>query len=52
MGRLFSIGEVLIDFIPMQKGKALKDVQSFKRAPGEPQQTLQQLLRDLEQNLQ
>lgn len=34
MGRLFSIGEVLIDFIPMQKGKALKDVQSFKRAPG------------------
>lgn len=34
MGRLFSIGEVLIDFIPMQKGKALKDVQSFERAPG------------------
>lgn len=34
MGRLFSIGEVLIDFIPMQKGKALKDDQSFKRAPG------------------
>lgn len=34
MGRLFSIGEVLIDFIPAQKGKALKDVISFERAPG------------------
>lgn len=34
MGRLFSIGEVLIDFIPLQKGKALKDVHSFKREPG------------------
>lgn len=34
MGRLFAIGEVLIDFIPLQKGKALKDVQSFKREPG------------------
>jgi fructokinase len=34
LGRLFSIGEVLIDFIPMQKGEALKDVQSFERAPG------------------
>lgn len=34
MGTLFSIGEVLIDFIPMQKGQALKDVVSFERAPG------------------
>lgn len=34
MARLFSIGEVLIDFIPEQKGKALKDVISFERAPG------------------
>lgn len=34
MGSLFSIGEVLIDFIPLQKGKALKDVISFERVPG------------------
>ncbi|MBT2690846.1 carbohydrate kinase [Bacillus sp. ISL-47] len=34
MGKLFSIGEVLIDFIPVQKGVALKDVVSFERAPG------------------
>ncbi|RFU68971.1 carbohydrate kinase [Peribacillus saganii] len=34
MGKLFSIGEVLIDFIPIQKGKALKDVSGFERAPG------------------
>jgi fructokinase len=34
MAGLFSIGEVLIDFIPAQKGKALKDVISFERAPG------------------
>ncbi|WP_046175881.1 carbohydrate kinase family protein [Domibacillus indicus] len=34
MGTLYSIGEVLIDFIPLQKGKALKDVVSFERAPG------------------
>jgi fructokinase len=34
MAGLFSIGEVLIDFIPEQKGKALKDVISFERAPG------------------
>jgi len=34
MGKLFSIGEVLIDFIPLQKGVALKDVFSFERAPG------------------
>ncbi|WP_445486786.1 carbohydrate kinase family protein [Niallia sp. 03133] len=34
MARLFSIGEVLVDFIPLEKGKALKDVASFERAPG------------------
>lgn len=34
MGTLFSIGEVLIDFIPLDKGVALKDVLSFERAPG------------------
>ncbi|WP_394119787.1 carbohydrate kinase [Planococcus donghaensis] len=34
MGRLFSIGEILIDFIPHQKGIALKDVVSFTRVPG------------------
>ena len=34
MGKLFTIGEVLIDFIPFQKGVALKDVVSFERAPG------------------
>ncbi|WP_134686570.1 carbohydrate kinase family protein [Brevibacillus migulae] len=34
MGTLYAIGEVLIDFIPLQKGAALKDVFSFERAPG------------------
>ena len=34
MGQLYSIGEVLIDFIPLQKGRPLKDVTSFERAPG------------------
>jgi fructokinase len=34
MGKLFSIGEVLIDFIPLEKGVALKDVTAFERAPG------------------
>lgn len=34
MSKLFSIGEVLIDFIPEQNGVALKDVVSFERAPG------------------
>lgn len=34
MTKLFAIGEVLIDFIPQQKGVALKDVVSFERAPG------------------
>jgi fructokinase len=32
--KLYSIGEVLIDFIPLQKGRALKDVVEFERAPG------------------
>ncbi|CAM4217436.1 fructokinase [Bacillus manliponensis] len=34
MKKLYSIGEVLIDFIPMQKGKSLKDVVEFQRVPG------------------
>ena len=34
MAKLFSIGEVLIDFIPLQKGIGLKDVVTFERAPG------------------
>ncbi|NRD77933.1 carbohydrate kinase [Bacillus sp. BRMEA1] len=31
---LFAIGEVLIDFIPLQKGEMLKNVVEFERAPG------------------
>lgn len=34
MGKLLSIGEILIDFIPLQKGAALKDVVYFERFPG------------------
>ncbi|WP_033541260.1 carbohydrate kinase family protein [Planococcus sp. CAU13] len=34
MGSLLSIGEILIDFIPQQKGMALKEVVSFERVPG------------------
>ncbi|ADU30018.1 carbohydrate kinase family protein [Evansella cellulosilytica] len=34
MGILFAIGEVLIDFIPNEKGLPLKDVISFEKAPG------------------
>lgn len=34
MGKLYTIGELLIDFIPNAKGCALKDVTGFKRAPG------------------
>ncbi|WP_341201355.1 carbohydrate kinase [Planomicrobium okeanokoites] len=34
MKNLFSIGEILIDFIPHQKGIALKDVAAFTRVPG------------------
>lgn len=34
MGNLFSIGEILIDFIPHEKGSALKDVDSFTRVLG------------------
>lgn len=34
MGQLFAIGEVLIDFIPIQKGCSLKDVLAFERAAG------------------
>lgn len=34
MGVVFSIGEALIDFIPNEKGIALKEVTSFQKAPG------------------
>lgn len=34
MRNFYSIGEVLIDFIPLQKGRALKDVVGFERVPG------------------
>ncbi|MCM8711218.1 carbohydrate kinase [Clostridium sp. SYSU_GA19001] len=34
MKKVFTIGEALIDFIPEQKGTALKDVSSFQKAPG------------------
>lgn len=34
MGKLYAIGEVLIDFVPLQKGLPLKDVVSFEKAPG------------------
>lgn len=34
MKSLYAIGEVLIDFIPLQKGKMLKEVVEFERAPG------------------
>lgn len=34
MGRIFTIGEALIDFIPNEKGIPLKDVKNFEKAPG------------------
>lgn len=34
MSRLYAIGEMLIDFIPLQTGCPLHEVTSFKRAPG------------------
>ena len=34
MKNVICIGEALIDFIPLEKGKALKDVNEFKRACG------------------
>lgn len=34
MKKLCAIGEALIDFIPQQKGKRLKDVEQFKRVAG------------------
>ncbi|GIM30556.1 fructokinase [Clostridium polyendosporum] len=34
MSKVISIGEALIDFIPQQKGKTLKDVDGFLRVPG------------------
>ena len=34
MKKVIAIGEALIDFIPQQKGVALKDVEGFVRVPG------------------
>lgn len=34
MSRLFCIGEILIDFVPTNKGKDLKDVNRFERVAG------------------
>ena len=34
MKKVIAIGEALIDFIPMQKGVALKDVEGFLKVPG------------------
>lgn len=34
MKKVISIGEALIDFIPLEKGVALKDVSNFIRVPG------------------
>lgn len=34
MGKLFSIGELLIDFIPQERGIPLKDVKTFERTAG------------------
>ena len=34
MKQIISIGEALIDFIPVQKGVALKDVEGFLKVPG------------------
>lgn len=34
MGKIFTIGEALIDFIPSEKGKSLKDVVEFKKMAG------------------
>ena len=34
MNKIIAIGEILIDFIPDKKGKALKAVESFTKKPG------------------
>ena len=34
MGKLISIGEALIDFVPLQKGVPLSEVSQFKRVAG------------------
>jgi fructokinase len=34
VGKLFCIGEALIDFIATQKGTELKNVSTFERVPG------------------
>lgn len=34
MAKLYAIGEVLVDFVPLEKGLSLKDVTTFERTPG------------------
>ncbi|WP_121614409.1 carbohydrate kinase family protein [Mesobacillus foraminis] len=34
MGKLYSVGEALIDFIALEKGSELKDVPTFEKVPG------------------
>lgn len=34
MSKVIAIGEALIDFIPAEKGRSLKDVENFLRVPG------------------
>ncbi|WP_336623179.1 PfkB family carbohydrate kinase [Alkalihalophilus lindianensis] len=34
MGKVISIGELLIDFLPKEKGKSLKEVVDFEKAAG------------------
>lgn len=34
VGKMYAIGEVLIDFVPVQKGLSLKEVPAFEKTPG------------------
>ena len=34
MPKVFTIGEALIDFVPIESGKGLKDISGFKKLPG------------------
>ena len=34
MSKVFTMGEALIDFVPCQKGRGLKNIESFKKLPG------------------
>jgi fructokinase len=34
MGKVISLGELLIDFVPKEKGKSLKDILEFEKAAG------------------